>query len=75
MVLSIFGQQGLQLKEDQRILDVVRDIAELIPLSKGKSLTAAQLLERFLFDKEKQYQYVSTPAAGESISCTSAPCC
>ena len=65
VVLSIFGQQGLQLKEDQRILDVVRDIAELIPLSKGKSLTAAQLLERFLFDKEKQYQYVSTLSGGE----------
>ncbi|MBK9420242.1 MAG: ABC-F family ATP-binding cassette domain-containing protein [Flavobacteriales bacterium] len=65
VVLSIFGQQGLQLKEDQRILDVVRDIAELIPLSKGKSLTASQLLERFLFDKEKQYQYVSTLSGGE----------
>ncbi len=65
VVLSIFGQQGLQLKEDQRIIDVVRDIAELIPLSKGKSLTAAQLLERFLFDKEKQYQYVSTLSGGE----------
>ncbi|MBK9061461.1 MAG: ABC-F family ATP-binding cassette domain-containing protein [Flavobacteriales bacterium] len=65
VVLSIFGQQGLQLKEDQRILDVVRDIAELIPLSKGKSLTAAQLLERFLFDKEKQYQYVSPLSGGE----------
>ena len=65
VVLSIFGQQGLHLKEDQRILDVVRDIAELIPLSKGKSLTASQLLERFLFDKEKQYQYVSTLSGGE----------
>ncbi|MGV9012817.1 MAG: ABC-F family ATP-binding cassette domain-containing protein [Flavobacteriales bacterium] len=65
VVLSVFGQQGLQMKEDQRILDVVRDIAEMIPLSKGKSLTAAQLLERFLFDKEKQYQYVSTLSGGE----------
>jgi ATP-binding cassette subfamily F protein uup len=65
VVLSVFGQQGLQIKEDQRIIEVVRDIADVIPLSKGKTLTASQLLERFLFDKEKQYQYVSTLSGGE----------
>lgn len=65
VVLSVFGQQGLQLKEDKRIIEVVRDIAEAIPLSRGKTLTAAQLLERFLFDKDKQYQYVSTLSGGE----------
>ena len=65
VVLGIFGQQGLQLKEDQRIIEVVRDIAEAIPLSKGRTLTAAQLLERFLFDKEQQYQYASTLSGGE----------
>ncbi|MBZ0205140.1 MAG: ABC-F family ATP-binding cassette domain-containing protein [Flavobacteriales bacterium] len=65
VVLSVFGQQGLQITEDKRIIDVVRDIAELIPLSKGKTLTASQLLERFLFDKEQQYQYVSTLSGGE----------
>lgn len=65
VVLSVFGQQGLQLTEDKRIIEVVREIAEVIPLSKGKTLTAAQLLERFLFDKEKQYQYVSTLSGGE----------
>ncbi len=65
VVLSVFGQQGLQIDEDQRIIEVVRDIAEMIPLGKGKTLTASQLLERFLFDKEKQYQYVSTLSGGE----------
>ncbi|MBP9160717.1 MAG: ABC-F family ATP-binding cassette domain-containing protein [Flavobacteriales bacterium] len=65
VVLSVFGQQGLQMKEDKRIIEVVREIADVIPLSKGKTLTAAQLLERFLFDKEKQYQYVSTLSGGE----------
>ena len=65
VVLGTFGQQGLQLKEDQRILEVVRDIAEVIPLSKGQTLTASGLLERFLFDKEQQYQYVSTLSGGE----------
>jgi ATP-binding cassette subfamily F protein uup len=44
---------------------VVRDIADVIPMSKGRTLTASQLLERFLFDKEKQFQYVSTLSGGE----------
>jgi ATP-binding cassette subfamily F protein uup len=65
VVLGTFGQQGLQLKEDQRIIEVVRDIADVIPLNKGRTLTASQLLERFLFDKEQQYQYVSTLSGGE----------
>jgi len=65
VVLGNFGQQGLLLKDDQRIIEVVRDIAEMIPLAKGKTLTASQLLERFLFDKEQQYQYVSTLSGGE----------
>ncbi len=63
--LGMFGQQGLQLKEDKRIIEVVRDIAEVIPLSKGRTLSASQLLERFLFDKEQQYQFVSTLSGGE----------
>src|SRR5690606_29995329 len=61
----IFDQQPLQLKADQRILEVVRDIAEVIPLNKGKTMNASQLLERFLFDEEQQYQYVSTLSGGE----------
>ncbi|MBK6753332.1 MAG: ABC-F family ATP-binding cassette domain-containing protein [Flavobacteriales bacterium] len=65
VILGIFGQQGLEIKEDKRIIEVVRDIADVIPLSKGKTLTASALLERFLFDKEQQYQYVSTLSGGE----------
>lgn len=65
VVLGTFDQQGLQLKEDQRIIEVVRDIAEVIPLNKGRTLSASQLLERFLFDKDQQYQYVSTLSGGE----------
>ncbi|MBL0127328.1 MAG: ABC-F family ATP-binding cassette domain-containing protein [Flavobacteriales bacterium] len=65
VILGTFGQQGLHLKEDKRIIDVVRDIAEIIPLNKGKTLTASGLLERFLFDKEQQWQYVSTLSGGE----------
>lgn len=65
VVLGTFGQQGLKIEEDQRIIEVVREIAEVIPLAKGRTLTASQLLERFLFDKEQQYQYVSTLSGGE----------
>ncbi|MBL7951157.1 MAG: ABC-F family ATP-binding cassette domain-containing protein [Flavobacteriales bacterium] len=65
VILGTFDQKGLQLSEDKRIIEVVRDIAELIPLNKGRTLTASGLLERFLFDKEKQYQYVSTLSGGE----------
>ena len=63
--LGVFGQQGLQLPEDQRIIEVVREIAEVIPLNKGRTLSASQLLERFLFDKDQQFQYVSTLSGGE----------
>ncbi|MCB0791338.1 MAG: ABC-F family ATP-binding cassette domain-containing protein [Flavobacteriales bacterium] len=65
VVLGLFDQQGLRLKEDKRVIDVVRDIAEVIPLTKGRTLSAAQLLERFLFDREKQWQYASTLSGGE----------
>ncbi|MDQ3101851.1 MAG: ABC-F family ATP-binding cassette domain-containing protein [Bacteroidota bacterium] len=65
VVLGFFGQQGLELKEDKRILEVVRDIADVIPLAKGRTLSASQLLERFLFDKEQQWQYTSTLSGGE----------
>jgi len=65
VVLGTFDQQGLRMEQDQRIIEVVRDIAEVIPLTKGRTLSASQLLERFLFDKEQQYQYVSTLSGGE----------
>ncbi|MCW5899045.1 MAG: ABC-F family ATP-binding cassette domain-containing protein [Flavobacteriales bacterium] len=65
VALGTFGQQGLRLKEDQRIIEVVRDIADVIPLNKGRTMTASQLLERFLFDKEQQFQYASTLSGGE----------
>jgi len=60
-----YRQEGVQLKADKRIIDVVRDIAEVIPMEKGKKLTAAELLERFLFDRDQQYHYVSTLSGGE----------
>ncbi|HEY0975922.1 MAG TPA: ABC-F family ATP-binding cassette domain-containing protein [Flavobacteriales bacterium] len=65
VVLGIFDQRGLVLKEDKRIIEVVRDIADVIPLAKGRTLTASGLLERFLFDKDQQYSYASTLSGGE----------
>lgn len=60
-----YSQEGMHLKEDKRVIDVVRDIAEYIPLAKGQKLTARALLERFLFDPEKQQVYASQLSGGE----------
>jgi len=64
IVFGYYTQDGMQLKADKRVIEVVKDIAEFIPAGKGH-LTAAQMLERFLFDPGKQYQYVSTLSGGE----------
>ncbi|MCB0642232.1 MAG: ABC-F family ATP-binding cassette domain-containing protein, partial [Phaeodactylibacter sp.] len=60
-----YTQEGIQLKEDKRVIDVITDIAEYIPLNKGQKLTASQLLERFLFTKPQQLVYVSQLSGGE----------
>ncbi len=60
-----YSQEGIQLIEDKRVIDVVTDIAEFIPLEKGQKLTAPQLLERFLFSRPQQQVYVSQLSGGE----------
>lgn len=60
-----YKQEGLNVDETKRVIEVVRDIADVIPLAKGKSLTAAQLLERFLFSRDKQYTQVGKLSGGE----------
>lgn len=60
-----FSQEGLQFHQDQRVIDVVRDIAEYVNLGNGKHLTAAQLLERFLFSRKQQYDYIEKLSGGE----------
>ena len=64
-VFGIYSQDGLQLREDQRVIEVVRDIAEFIPMAKGQKLTAAQALERFLFSRPQQQVYVSQLSGGD----------
>lgn len=60
-----FSQEGLLFRPDQRVIDVVRDIAEYVNLGNGKHLTAAQLLERFLFSRKQQYDYIEKLSGGE----------
>jgi ATP-binding cassette subfamily F protein uup len=63
---GFYTQGGLEFKEEQRVIDVVKAIAEYIPREgKGGDLSASQLLERFLFDGDKQYTYVSKLSGGE----------
>ena len=65
IIFGHYRQEGIQLKDDKRVIDAVRDIAEVIPLEKAKELTAAQLLERFLFTRPQQQVYVSQLSGGE----------
>lgn len=60
-----YRQDGLVLDDDKKVIDVVRDIAEIIEMSDGKTVSASQMLERFLFEPDKQYQFVSTLSGGE----------
>jgi ATP-binding cassette subfamily F protein uup len=60
-----YRQEGIKLGEDKRVIDAVRDIADYIPLEKGKEISAAQMLERFLFSRSQQQVYVSQLSGGE----------
>ncbi|MBK7108769.1 MAG: ABC-F family ATP-binding cassette domain-containing protein [Bacteroidetes bacterium] len=65
IVYGYYAQQGLQFKEDKRVLDIVKDIAEFIPMADGSKLSATQLLLRFQFKAETQYSFVSKLSGGE----------
>ena len=65
VVFGHYNQEGLQLAEDKTVIQVIRDVAEYIPLKKGFKLTAETLLERFLFPRSQQQVYVSKLSGGE----------
>lgn len=66
VVFGYYNQQGLHLPEDKRILDVVKDIAEVIPIGKkGETLSASQFLNLFLFPPKMQQTLVSKLSGGE----------
>ena len=60
-----FSQDGLKFDEQQKVIDVITDIADYIDLGGGKHLTASQLLQNFLFPPEQQYDYVYKLSGGE----------
>lgn len=60
-----YTQAGINVKPEQKVIDVIREFGDYIPLAKGRMLSAAQLLERFLFDRKKQYDYVEKLSGGE----------
>ncbi len=65
VIFGNYSQQGLIIKEDMRVIEFVKDIAEHFPLASGGSLSAAQFLQLFLFDPDKQYTYISRLSGGE----------
>ncbi|MEL7161246.1 MAG: ABC-F family ATP-binding cassette domain-containing protein [Bacteroidota bacterium] len=64
-VFGYYTQDGINLKDDMRVIEVIREIAEFIPLEKGQKLTARGLLERFMFNSKQQQVYVSQLSGGE----------
>ena len=60
-----FSQKGLTYKEDQRMIDFMKDIAEYYPLTNGKSISASQFLKMFLFNEQTQYTTISNLSGGE----------
>jgi ATP-binding cassette subfamily F protein uup len=60
-----YSQEGLQLREDAKVIDIVRDIAEYVDLGGGRHLSASQFLQHFLFAPGRQYTYVRKLSGGE----------
>lgn len=60
-----YTQEGIEVIQGQKVIEVIQKYGEYIPLLKGRTLSAAQLLERFLFDRKKQYDYVEKLSGGE----------
>lgn len=60
-----FSQDGMRFRDDQRVIDVIADIADYIDYGGGKHITATQLLQHFLFTPEQQYDYVYKLSGGE----------
>ena len=60
-----YNQEGITVKEGQKVIEVIQEFGEYIPLKKGRKISAQQLLERFLFDRKKQYDFVEKLSGGE----------
>ena len=60
-----YTQDGIEVQQGQKVIEVIQKYGDYIPLLKGRTLSAGQLLERFLFDRKKQYDYVEKLSGGE----------
>jgi ATP-binding cassette subfamily F protein uup len=65
ITFGYYTQKGIEVKPEQKVIEVIKEFGEYIPLAKGRQLSASQLLERFLFDRKKQYDYVEKLSGGE----------
>lgn len=63
--IGYYTQSGINPKPGQKVIDIIKEYGEYIPLTKGKIISAGQLLERFLFDRKKQHDYVEKLSGGE----------
>ena len=65
IVYGYFSQGGIKIKEDKRVIEVLKDIADVIILANGSKISASQMLEHFMFTPDMQYTYVSKLSGGE----------
>ncbi len=65
VVFGYYSQDLIKVPDDFKVIDVVKEVAEYIPLEKGRQLSAAQLLERFLFSRDMHYNFVHKLSGGE----------
>lgn len=65
VVLGYYNQRGMNFADGKKVIDIIKDIAEFIPMKGGKKMLASQLLERFLFDSKKQQNFVYKLSGGE----------
>ncbi len=63
--IGYYTQSGINPKPGQKVIDIIKEYGEYIPLTKGRIISATQLLERFLFDAKKQYDFVEKLSGGE----------
>ncbi|HUH25180.1 MAG TPA: ABC-F family ATP-binding cassette domain-containing protein [Flavobacterium sp.] len=63
--IGYYTQTGINPKPEQKVIDIIKEYGEYIPLTKGRTISAAQLLERFLFDRKKQHDFVEKLSGGE----------
>ncbi len=65
VVFGYYNQEQLAVEDDKKVIDVIRDVAEYIPLEKGRQMSAAQFLEKFLFPRDMHYNFVHKLSGGE----------